>query len=137
MSGESSSGRKVVTSTGGPPSIGGPVGFQTPSPGSRCGKTGLIGGGRLAASASLAASLAATATCPKAGRIFTVVVALTGGLGFAPPPQPAATTAAATAAMSAVRLVNPDPTPTTAQAPGSRWRRPYLKGTVTGPGWGV
>ena len=41
--------RKVVTSTGGPPSTGGPVGLQTPSPGSGCGKIGLIGGGQAAA----------------------------------------------------------------------------------------
>ena len=39
----------MVTRTGGAPFTDGPVGFQTPSPGSGCWKIGLIGGGQLAA----------------------------------------------------------------------------------------
>src|SRR5215472_15714401 len=98
MSGDSSSGRKLVTSTGGPSSTCGPLGFQTPSPRSGCGKTGLTGGGSAVAFAirvtpwvSPTASVGGSTT----GALFTGFAAWTGAVGFDPPPQPPATTAAA------------------------------------------
>ena len=54
---------------------GGPVGFQTPSPGSGCGKTGLIGGGQAAVcdfgELVCVGALVRAGFSPTVGRVFS------------------------------------------------------------------
>src|SRR5437763_9265235 len=111
MSGLARSGRNLVTSTGGLPLTDGPVGFQIPSPGSGCGKTGLIGGGKTAAFAravtcAIVGAIAPSPPVPTARvRGATWAAALFAAVVFDPPPHPTTTPAAATPAMSPMRLL--------------------------------